>query len=629
MKKLFALALALIMVMSLALPVMAEEHSNHTITINETVYGHTYEAYRIFAGEVVTMDHDNDPATANVTVLSKITWGDGVDTTKTVAWEKDDGTTVQLTLMQALKSSVANPNSYGIYAGIPDSYTVSETDDYKDDADIAAAVVKALSENNTTANGQAFAKVVGKYLNTVAGTSKPYAQTGTDATTGAPIYTEVTNSTTAITNYQIGGLSDGYYLVKEAETTNIEGHSATEYMLQLIQDVTLNPKDGDITVEKKIKEGGEYKNYADNNIGDVIEFHITANLPDNYAEFDEYYLEFADTLSAGLTLDASTIALYTVNGDDTKLIPSSFYTVYTDIAKAVEDGALAAYNKPGKTPNFVVVFEDLKELTKDNQYTVLNSTDIRLEYKATLNANAEIGNDGNPNEIFLRYDRDPYDDGIGETEEKEVHVFTFQLDVTKINGQTMANLEGVEFVLARQRSGQYQYAVINNGLLSWSNWIDEAAVESYVKNHAEYGQLDEAGQAAKVTELVEEVGIATTLTTDAQGKFSVKGLDQDTYWLIETKALDGYHMIDPVKFTIDATYTDLKDKVKTLTITLEGKQPADGDLDTGIVATTVVNNPGNELPTTGGVGTTMFYVIGGIMVVAALVLLITKKRMVA
>lgn len=613
MKKIFTLVMALAMLLSLAIPAAAaDEHTNHTITIVETNPGHVFQAYQIFAGDVETVN-DQD-------ILSDIRWGSGVDTARAVEWTYNDGTqdvTVSLTLLQALQNEYINPDYYSHYLNDKE----------------AADVVETLSTNNTTAHAQVFARIVSKYLSGTYTESKAYQQTGTDSN-GKPIYTEVANTSSGITCYQIAPLSDGYYLVKEKDGNDVDPETHTEYMLRLVKDVTVEPKDGVVTVEKKIIEGNKPVDACSNNIGDIIEFHIEAGLPKNYAEYDSFYFEFADTLSEGLTLDETTIKLYTINGDDLKEISPDYYTVYvgSEVQAAIDSGALENYDTSRGVPNLVVVFEDLKDLTDSSDYTVINTTSIRLAYSAVLNEKAEIGNPGNPNDVYVRYDRNPYKDGLGETEKDIVHVFTFELDVTKIDGSktTDNTLEGVKFVLARERSGHYQYVVLNddNTVKGWTNWIDEADLNEYVKTT--YAAEIEAGTvvlADKVTELKTSVGVASELTTDADGKFIVKGLDLDTYWLIETQELPGYNKVDPIKFTISADYDDTTRKVVNLKITLEGKDPASGDNDTGIVTTTVVNNPGHELPTTGGMGTTLFYLVGGMMVCAAVILLITKKRM--
>lgn len=615
-KRFLSFILSVILVMTLAMPVMADEHENHTITINETVAEHEFEAYQIFGGEVASND-------SNV-VLSNPVWGSGVDPTKTVTWTHSDSTTETLTLVQALQNPKLNPTYYNHYLG--------DT--------TAADVVKTLSDFNTSAHADLFAKIVGKYLKDDYKASKPYKQTGTDSE-GKPIYEEVTDGKN-ITNYQIQGLSDGYYLIKENATTDIPSTTHTDYILQIIQDVSVTPKDGDVSVDKDIIEGGAPADACANNIGDVIDFKITATLPKNYDEFDVYYHAFVDTMSAGLTLDSGSIEVYTLNGDDEKLIDSSFYSVHvpeSTIPVGNPNGLIALTDYAEGKPNLVIEFADLTLLNDSNFYTVTPSTKIVLKYKAVLNENAIIGGSGNPNKIYLTYDRSPYDEGYGKTPENIVYVFTFKLDVTKVDGKNTQDttddvlLNGAKFILARERSGHKQYAVLKNSIVSkWTSWVDEADLKDYVDT-TYAAETDEKRQEI-YDDLFSEYGVATVLESK-NGKFDVKGLDLDTYWLIETKAPAGYNTIDPIQFTINASYDKTlgrpakegeSEATDTLTITI-GTDTQSGNTETGTVSTTVVNNPGSQLPTTGGVGTTLFYAIGGVLVAAAVVLLVTKKRM--
>ena len=109
-----------------------------------------------------------------------------------------------------------------------------------------------------------------------------------------------------------------------------------------------------------------------------------------------------------------------------------------------------------------------------------------------------------------------------------------------------------------------------------------------------------------------ETGTVTEITTDATGKFTIQGLDADTYYLTETAAPAGYNKLaGPVTIVIGAN--------GVVNGTTEAPQ--------GVDEVKVLNQSGTELPSTGGMGTTIFYVLGSVLVLAAVVLLVTKKRM--
>lgn len=197
---------------------------------------------------------------------------------------------------------------------------------------------------------------------------------------------------------------------------------------------------------------------------------------------------------------------------------------------------------------------------------------IVISYTATVNEKAVIGGDGNKNESKLSYG----EEGKSETTPSETKTYTWSFDVLKYaNGNKTKVLEGAKFVLLN--SDKSKAATIVNGKLT--GWT--------------------------------EVENGTVLTTDKDGKINIAGLDADTYYLRETEAPAGYN-----KLTEDV-------EVKIVPTASE-----DGTtLALNPVTAEVENKSGTELPSTGGMGTTIFYVLGSILLVGAAVLLITKKRM--
>ena len=542
-KKLLGLLLAAVMVLAMGVPTFAAS-GEYTITINNALAGHTYQAYQVFAGDL----------SENEETLSNVTWGDGVDGTA---------------ILTALKGTEEETTAY-------ENCTTA--------ADVAK-VLETYGENSSEM--KAFADIVGQHLTeTTSGTLSAY------------------NSENQ--SYTISGLAAGYYFIKDADTV-AETDAYTDFILKLTNDETITRKADVPTVEKKVQEddkditNGENENYgegyndvADWNIGDAVPFKLIGTLPTNFADYDTYQYIFHDTLSAGLDLNEESIAVYYASdkaGTDKTSISSDNYTIHVP---GTEDADQCS---------FEVAFADLTSVEGVNAEKY-----IIVEYTATLKTSAEIGLPGNPNRVYLEFSNNPNSGGegdTGETPEDKVIVFTYELDVTKVDGKDAnTKLEDAEFKLYDANG---KYVIVD----------DEGKVTGWADN--------------------EEGG--STLKSGEDGLFKVIGLDDGTYWLKETKSPDGYNLItDPIKIEIKATtvndqewtamegpsdaLTALEIKVTVGSTTTSGN----GDTESGIVETDIKNNKGAELPETGGMGTTIFYVLGAILVLGAGVLLIARRR---
>lgn len=434
----------------------------------------------------------------------------------------------------------------------------------------AADVAKVLEDFTTNSEEiDAFAAVVGKHLSDSAtGTS------GAEPSDG---------------KYSITGLSAGYYFVKDKNT--VTGNDAsTKFILKLVKDTEVTPKSSVPNVEKKVQEGDYetndgygtgYNDVADWNIGDAVPFKLIGTLPSTYDDYDTYKYVFHDTLSAGLTYNDDVKVYYASNtaGTDKQEIIGSFSTT-------------SLRNK------ITVTCEDLKTVTG-----VTSDKYIIVEYTATLNSSAEIGLPGNTNEVYLQFSNNPNADGEGETGNTppdKVIVFTYELDATKVDGEdTSTKLPGAQFKLKN----------------SANKWV----------------KVDSNGRVTGWAETEDE---GTVLESGSDGLFRVIGLDDGTYYLKETKAPDGYNELkDEIKIVITASTSNGQEWDGTpanalikLDVTADGKSGT-GNTDTGIAEIKVENNKGATLPSTGGIGTTIFYVVGGILVIGAAVLLITRRRM--
>lgn len=376
--------------------------------------------------------------------------------------------------------------------------------------------------------------------------------------------------------YTISGLPAGYYLVKDEDGT-LSGTTAayTAYILQIVENSTVSPKSSAPKVEKKVedKNDSEYtastwQDSADFDIGDDIRFRITADLSSNLESYrGAYRVEFVDTMSEGLSYVDNSVVVYL----DGKLLDERYVTVYAE-------------------SKLTVTIPDAKAIGAKN------GSRITVGYHATLNDNAKIGSEGNENTVMLKYSNNPYWTGesipeLGETPKDTVIVFTYKLQVNKVHktktgedGEPVyESLTGAEFTLYKL----------------------DGESGSYVK-------VGEAKSGPEMTEFVWE------------------GLDDGDYKLVETKTPTGYNTIDPIFFTITAEHEVESDHpaLKSLNGDVEdGEVVFQADADMSALTTQVVNQKGATLPETGGMGTTLFYIVGGVMVLAAVVLLVSKKRM--
>lgn len=576
-KKWAAVLLSLVMLLALAVPASAAV--NYSITIQNNKEGHTYEAYQIFAGTVSS----DDPTAGNVQgpMLGDITWGSGVDEAR------------HAELLAALQADA----TIGVLEGMRDA------------AD-AAAVAAAL-DGATAEIAAAFADVVSDYL--------------------AKTPTRDTNIMTAGT-YVIEGLPAGYYLVKDKDgSLQGEADTATDYIVQVLGNVTMEPKDSGIpTLEKKVAEQGKgdegkynldggygryYNDVADWNIGDRVPFKLIGSIPDMDA-YDTYQYIFHDTISTGLRLDMGSFDVYVAQEKN-----------QDPVALGWAEIPAANYELTETADGFTLAIDNLKEFPYVNGE---GRKYILVFYDAVLNEDAVIGLDGNPNTAYLEFSNDPNGDGTGQTEDDKVIVFTYELDGTKVDGEDeTTKLEGAQFVLLN--GAKSEAAVVVGGKVT--EWIKFGT-------QADGTELEIPTTYEGWTALAQQ-HTGLIFTSAADGTFKIAGLDDGTYYLREIQAPNGYNLLEAdVKLDIAATTAngqewdgDPATALRGLNMTFnvvdaeEVPTEVEGVLVGGTVGITVENNQGATLPETGGMGTTLFYIIGGLLVVGAGVLLVVRIRM--
>ena len=288
-------------------------------------------------------------------------------------------------------------------------------------------------------------------------------------------------------------------------------------------------------------------------------------------------------LSATLPNNYAEYETYALTFHDTESTGLSFQQ---DTVKVYIDGKLVNTGDyqivtTGLTDGytFEIRFADLKTVTAADDTVADNSSVVTVEYESILNDQAVIGAQGNPNNMHITFSNNPNGEGTGRTPVDTVIVFTYKVVVDKVDGEG-EELPGAEFTLNKK-----------NAEGTW--------------------------------ELVEIIGTGTETT------FTFEGLDDGEYQLVESKTPASYNTIDPIEFTVTATHDDA-----TLTLTALSGDVTSGAVELaftpsipdGSLSATVINNQGSTLPETGGIGTTIFFVLGGLLVIGAGVLLVVRVR---
>ena len=361
--------------------------------------------------------------------------------------------------------------------------------------------------------------------------------------------------------------------------------TTTDPKAEVIPKVEIPSLDKKITGEHVLDEEGKA---ATAEVGKTVSFQLDSNVPD-LTGYSDYTFKITDTMTSGLT--------------------------FTDPDGTATNDVVVKINNVDKTSD-VTVNVSGQTLTVTIPYSVLKAAtkgqDITVTYSAVVNSNA-LTTDYEKNTANLEYSNNPTTTTTNKTPDKEVYVIDVDINVDKVaNSATGSKLDGAEFVVfkgatqpADTAEAWYKWDATNNKV----TWVAKANADKFV--------------------------------TGTDGKFtpSVRGLEAEAtgtaYGLLETKAPEGYNTLDaPVIVTLTAAYSE-SETAKTATVTADGATvtngtvtlSADQNTNQPLATAQVINKSGTELPSTGGIGTTMFYVIGTVLVLGAAVLLISKRRM--
>lgn len=389
----------------------------------------------------------------------------------------------------------------------------------------------------------------------------------------------------------------GYYvLVDQTTAENLRpGESLSLSLVEVVRNVEVAAKTGTTTSDKTTEDVNDSTgesatlDSADYDIGDHIPYTLTATLPQNYADYVKYYLQFQDDMSAGLTLDTGSVKIYYGDNDTT----GTAITLTAANGSTYTGGQLYTYT-----------IADVKTAASN----LVAGDKIYIKYTATLNDKAVVTSEGNPNKSRVEFSKNPNWDGngtpeTGDTPWEIVLVFTYKTVINKVDGDSKP-LTGADFRMdkfVKNEEGKDEY------LGAKGTWVDVTTL----------------GESKHPSKTQENLTVGTD--TAANAKFTFSGLDDGYYRLVETTTPNGYNTIADIYFTITATHT------------VEGLQSLAGGNSSGFTLTPtksdatltgdVMNQAGTELPSTGGIGTTIFYVVGGVMVAGAAIFLLTKRRM--
>ena len=431
--------------------------------------------------------------------------------------------------------------------------------------------------------------------------------------------------------YQFTDLPLGYYAIVDTTTTGDYIKPVTAIVLDTVTpNVEIEVKAEKPPMDKNIDEDNDLNTTDDRvdanqaAIGDTVTYVLESKVPEMIG-YKKYYFIMKDTMSEGLTYTGNMV----VTVGDKTLAEGTDYTLTktenedgTTSLKIVFNNFLQ-YN----TPEFIgkpVVVTYTAELDKDAVLSPLpNTNQVYLEYSADPSVDYKGENEPDYD------DEDQGKDPLGETPAVTVETFTTAIELVKVDA--MGNrLTGAEFTLTGQAlnivrvtesvfeaDAQGDYWKLKDG--SYTTTDPDSTIEGAPVNKEAYESLtDKYTKKLNVTlEETEGGTVSVNGAVGADGILRFEGLSAGTYTITELKAPDGYNILDDeLELTIRWDETN--------GFTYAGAVDSDG-----AARITVVNQIGSELPSTGGIGTTVFYVCGGILLMAAVVLLVTKKRMAA
>ena len=565
-----AFAAAVVMAACAAVPMgssfSASAEDTYTVTIDNTVSGYTYAAYKIFSGNL------------SDGVLSNIQW------------------------------AVADKATDALNAAKGITITVGEN-------------VSRPFENCTSAAD--VAKVLGDATETKAVLAEKFAAAMEPIFTTADVTDDYTDG-----KYELILPTAGYYLIKNTDipaASADKGTSYTKFILRVSEtSTTVTPKTDAPTLEKKIwhndavaeptigntapTEAG-WGDVGDNQIGDTVYYYTKTSVPD-MSNYDTYKYIIRDQMSAGLTMGEVTNIVYVPGTDGASPI---------DIKDKASITKGDDKNTDGFTETFYVSFADLKGSLGTNA----KGGYIYTYYTATLNEKALVSNSANDtqhndNTAYLTYSNNPNHSGSGDNEtgdtpEDTVYDWTLTFNGSKVDEKNDP-LTGAGFTLYAGSGESVSSEPIKLVAITDLTQVNGVTADE----NTNYYRIATTADASETT-------VTEMLQSKGKTKFMILGLDDaKSYTLKETTTPATYNTGNDIVINkLNTTYVTAGNEMTGLTADITNEGVASTGVENSVQ---IQNKKGSTLPSTGGIGTTMFYVGGGVLVAGAGVILITKKR---
>lgn len=415
------------------------------------------------------------------------------------------------------------------------------------------------------------------------------------------------------TSYTFENLSMGNYLVLIEGGMKVYRPSAVN-LVPTWDNTNSKWKLDNATVALKSSEASITKTVSDTQvaIGETVTYTLVADLPQFPEKAINKGYQISDILPAGVSLKPDSIKIFGVNqaGEDTELNSDTHYNLTTTGNPARPQGVTIDENVT--VVDFSITFKNIGALYSDSEYRKIKVTyqaDITSSIAVKENANDSLEN--NTNTAYLDYNSDPYvTTTVWKTKTATATVYTYGIEVTKVDAASKNPLPGAEFTLKpADKDGAY---------------------------NKDAQDIKITGSAGTYKRASDQSTGATTLAVDAQGKLTIKGLDVGTYYLIETKAPNNYVILqDPIQIVIEddgieasGESQENKNTVPNGTTEYKDDNKEEYENNSGYVSLNVENHQGFTLPTTGGMGTVLFTAAGIALMglgLAALVLYLRRR----